>query len=56
MGRIGKEAMLEEEMGEDIPELMGDLDSHTWKCKEEHNSVTEPDLGPLAPNAAKLIY
>lgn len=34
MGRIGKEAMLGEKMGEDIPELMGDLDSHTWKCKK----------------------
>ena len=29
-----KEAMFEEEMGEDIPELMKGTDSHIWKCKK----------------------
>lgn len=43
MGRIGKEAMLEEEMGEDIQisKSITVLLNQTWV---------------LAPNAAKLIY
>lgn len=32
-GENKKEAMSEEKMSEDIPDLMKDLDSHIWKCK-----------------------
>lgn len=36
--------------------INGRLGFSYLEVQEEHKSVTEPNLGPLAPNAAKLIY
>ena len=55
-GENEKRSNVERENGWGYSRIDERLGCSYLEVQEEHNSVTEPNLGPLAPNAAKLIY
>lgn len=55
-GENEKRSNVGRENGWGYSRIDGRLGCSYLEVQEEHNSVTEPNLGPLAPNAAKLTY